>query len=265
MCRLLRKILPQASRPRSDNVPARRRRKSVDNILFLCEIHFSFDFFVTPQTVPIMIMMRLSFKLFLLLVTMVDILGSAALDVTTNEKASLDQYPSDGGGRSLYEYGVNDQDRYYHGQEISYEELQDNQDFQEWKESQLTEEDRQKQQEEEEKRQQEYRQQEQEYQEQLMQQEMELYQEYLAWKNETTWKNETSYGYNEMEDSSTSGLSFVDSNVLLEGRQWTIGSSMLLVGMLAGFGAAMVIMQQKNKKTANKARPLMDDPNADIA
>jgi hypothetical protein len=219
-------------------------------------------------------MMRLSFKS-LLLVSLADIFEYAAVVASTTTptttKAAVRRHSSNPGGwsvpvydagrvllnqnlaiiRSLYEYEVNDLE------EITYEELQNNQDFQEWKESQLTDEDRQKQQEEEEKRQQEYRQQQEAYQEQLMQQEMEAYQEYLAWKNETI------YVSNEEADTSTS-LSFVDSNPLLEGRQWTIGSSMLLVGMVVGFGAAVVIMRHKNKKKA-KSRPLMDDPKAALA
>jgi hypothetical protein len=216
-------------------------------------------------------MKHFSFK-FLFFVVMVDILGSAAVDVTAVHRYSSTtgdwSLPVHGSGRddlavlrSLYEY--NDK-------EISYEDLKNNHDFQEWKESQLTDEDRQKQQEEEEKRQEEYRQQQQEYQDQMMQQEMEMYLEYLAWKNqtawknETVWKNETSYGDDEEEDSSTSGLSFIDTNVLSEGRQWTIGSSMLLVGILAGFGAAMMVTRHKNKSMA-KARPLLDDSKADLA
>jgi hypothetical protein len=78
-----------------------------------------------------------------------------------------------------------------------------------------------------------------------------------------TWTNGT-YGYSEEKDSSTSGLFYVESNDLLKGRQWTIGSSLMLVGMLIGFGGAVVVMRHKNKKTS-KARPLMDDPKSDIA
>jgi hypothetical protein len=229
-------------------------------------------------------MMRLLFK-FLSFVPVADILGSVAVDVTTT-KTAIHRYHSAIGGwslpvhdsrrdtlrvlnrnpstlRALYDYATNDQDSYYNDQEITYEDLKNNHDFQEWKESQLTDEDRQKQQEEEEKREQEYRQQQQAYQEQLMQEEMEKYQEYLAWKNETTWTNGT-YGYSEEKDSSTSGLFYVESNDLLKGRQWTIGSSLMLVGMLIGFGGAVVVMRHKNKKTS-KARPLMDDPKSDIA
>ncbi|KAG7337340.1 hypothetical protein IV203_014115 [Nitzschia inconspicua] len=137
-------------------------------------------------------------------------------------------------------------------------------DYQQWKESNMTDEER-KQQEEEEKRQQQYEQEQEEYEQQLQQKEMEKFQEYLEWKwnmTETSQLGENNlYYYN----SDGNGLSFVNNSPNLSaGRQWAIGSLMLLTGLVVGVGAAMFITR-RNMMTSSKRTPLMDDPKTDIA
>jgi hypothetical protein len=217
-------------------------------------------------------MLLFSCKFLLLFVTMLEYLVAS---VDGMNKVASQHVPSATSGlspavvssssryasRSMYE-NANDGNGQNNQQQQQQQQQQEQQEmtFQEWMESQMTDEERQ--------RQQEYEKQQQEYEEQLQEQEMEKYQQYLEWKWNMTQAgqmyedNQGYYNYGYGDNQST--LSFVDSSDLAKGRQWAIGSSMLLVGMLAGFGFTMLIMRNKNKKTT-KTQPLMDDPTVDMA
>lgn len=240
-------------------------------------------------------MFRFAFK-FMLLVTMantivecVDSGMAQALDAIHDMSSAnshmpvVDSSPRVGAAvasmrRSLYESANEKTDgetssssSYEQESQVSYEDVQNNEAYQEWKESSITDEEKKQQEEEAQRKQEEYEQQQQKYEEQVQAQEMEKYQEYLEWKWNMTEAgqldedNQELYGYGEDENGSRSGgLSSVDSDDLSKGKQFLIGSSMLLVGMIVGFGVASLRFRQKHKMTP-KTRPLMDDPKADMA
>jgi hypothetical protein len=156
----------------------------------------------------------------------------------------------------------------------------DQEQFEQWKEDNMTDEERQQQEEEEQRQKEEEEQQKQQEEEE----EYEKYQEYLEWKKEMSAagqadeSNQEFYGFGDTAESSsvsnnnaatsTSTASGVMMQKMDRGWYITIASSMALVGLAVGFGSAMMVTKKRAKKgttSASKTEPLMEEPKITIA